>query len=132
MHICDNGGGMGKNMAYDISAAMSQKTEMDKAADEITRIITRLENTRNEFLSGWKCSEVFDVETVIEDNIRRLKLLRGELQDVGHSILKNAEDIRLEEELKAKEEERLAREEAYRVAENIEYGVNVNNIDLRK
>ncbi len=130
-------------MEYDVSAAMAQKTELDKAADEITMIISRLENARNEYIAGWKSAEVYDVESAIDADIRKLRSLRDEIQDAGHAILKNAEDIqreeeerlaREEEERRAKEEEeRLAREEEERLAaENAAKEIISRIMNLRK
>ena len=105
-------------MGFDINAAMAQKTELDRAADDITSLIDQLEKTRTEFLVGWKSSEVYDMEAVFDENIRRLKRIRSELQETGQCILKNVEDIqREEEERRAREEaERRAREETERRA----------------
>ena len=129
-------------MAYDVSAAMAQKTELDKAADEITMIISRLENARNEYIAGWKSAEVYDVESAIDADIRKLRSLRDEIQDAGHAILKNAEDIQREEERLAREEEerrakeeeeRLAREEEERLAaENAAKEIISRIMNLRK
>ena len=105
-------------MGFDASAAMAHKTELDRAADDITSLIHQLEKTRAEFMSGWRSVEVYDMEAAFDENIRRLERLRSELQETGQCILKNAEDIqREEEERRAREEaERRAREEAERRA----------------
>ena len=105
-------------MGFDINAAMAQKTELDRAADDITSLIHQLEKTRAEFMSGWRSVEVYDMEAAFDENIRRLERLRSELQETGQCLLKNAEDIqREEEERRAREEaERRAREEAERRA----------------
>ena len=105
-------------MGIDVQAAMAQKTELDRAADDITSMILQLEKTRGEFVTGWRSPEIYDMESAFDENIRRLERIRAELQETGQCILKNADDIqREEEERRAREEaERRAREEAERRA----------------
>ena len=106
-------------MSLDFAAAVAQKNELDKAADEILTIKNQLERAKEGYKSGWRSPEVYDMEAAIDRTIRRLENLQRELQDTGHCILKNAEDIQREEEERraAEEARRRAEEESRRRAE---------------
>ena len=98
-------------MAIDIDAARAQQRELNMVADEVAYVKRRLQRHQETLDAAWKSPEIKGMDAVIEELIRRLNRLSGELENLGHDVMVTAQEIKTEEE-----EALLAAEEALRMA----------------
>lgn len=103
-------------MAIDIEAVRAQQRELNMVSDEVSSVRRRLERHQETLDDAWKSAEVKGIDSAIEDIVRRLNRLAGDLEDLGHDVMVTGEEIKEEEEEEAR---RLAEEEeeARRLAE---------------
>lgn len=94
----------GKNMAIDIEAVRAQQRELNMVSDEISFVKRKLKRHQNLLDEAWKSTEVRGIDFAIEDIIRKLNRLAGDLEDLGHDVMVTGEEIRAEEEARAVEE----------------------------
>lgn len=102
-----------KNMAIDIEAVRAQQRELNMVSDEVSSVKRRLNRHQESLDDAWRSAEIKGIDAAIEDIVRRLNRLAGDLEDLGHDVMVTGEEIRAEEEAaEAAEEEarRLAAE----------------------
>lgn len=107
-------------MAIDMDAVRAQQREFSGVSDEILTIKRKLTRYQESLDDGWRSVEVKGIDSCLEDIIRRLGRLAGDLEDLGHDVMGAGEEIRAEEEARRRAEEearRRAEEEARRRAE---------------
>lgn len=91
-------------MAIDMEAVRARQRELNAVSDEISSVKRRLKRHRDMLDAAWKSPEIRGIDSAIEDIVRRLKRLSGDLEDLGHDILVTGEEIMAEEEAAAAEE----------------------------
>ncbi|MCM1056109.1 MAG: hypothetical protein NC517_00655 [Firmicutes bacterium] len=67
-------------------------------SDEILSVKRRLNRHRESLDDAWKSAEIKGIDSVIEDIVRRLNRLAGDLDDLGHDCLAAGEEIKAERE----------------------------------
>lgn len=93
-------------MAIDIEAVRAQQRELNMVSDEVSSVKRRLKRHQEALDDAWKSAEIKGIDSAIEDIVRRLNHLAGDLDDLGHDVMATGEEIRTEEEaLEAAEEE---------------------------
>lgn len=102
-------------MAIDIEAVRAQQRELNMVSDEVASVKRRLTRHQEALDEAWRSAEIKGLDSAIEDIVRRLNRLAGDLEDLGHDVMVTGEEIKAEEEaaLAAEEEAlRLAAENA--------------------
>lgn len=84
-------------MAIDMEAVRAQQRELNIAADEMILIKHRMSRHREALDEAWKSAEIKGLDTAIEDVVRRLGRLSGDLEDLGRDVLITGEEIETEE-----------------------------------
>lgn len=93
-------------MAIDIEAVRAQQRELNMVSDEVSSVKRRLKRHQEALDDAWKSAEIRGIDSAIEDIVRRLNHLAGDLEDLGHDVMVTGEEIRAEEEaVEAAEEE---------------------------
>lgn len=104
-------------MAIDIETVRAQQRELNMVSDEVSSVKRRLKCHQESLDDAWKSAEIKGIDLAIEEIVRRLSRLAGDLEDLGHDVMLTGEEIKAEEEAAAAEARRLAAEaEARRIA----------------
>lgn len=98
-------------MAIDIEAVRAQQRELNMVSDEVSAIKRRLNRHRETLDDAWKSAEIKGIDSAMEDLVRRLNRMTGDLEDLGHDVMVTGEEIRAEEKAA-----QAAEEEARRLA----------------
>ena len=107
-------------MAIDIETVRAQQRELNMVSDEVSSVKRKLKHYQESLDNAWKSAEIKGIDLAIEEIVRRLNRLAGDLEDLGHDVMLTGEEIKAEEEAAAAEAGRLAaaaEEEARRAAE---------------
>lgn len=106
-------------MAIDIETVRSQQRELNMVSDEVSSVRRKLKHHQETLDDAWRSPEMKGIDLAIEEILRRLNRLAGDLEDLGHDVMVTGEEIKAEEEAAAAEEARriaAAAEEARRRA----------------
>lgn len=98
-------------MAIDMEAVRAQQRELNMVSDEVSSVKRRLNRHQEALDDAWKSIEIKGLDAAIEDVVRRLNRLAGDLEDMGHDVMVTGEEIKAEEEAaeaEAEEAQRLA------------------------
>ena len=98
-------------MAIDIETVRAQQRELNMVSDEVSSVKRRLNRHQEALNDAWKSAEIKGIDAAIEDVVRRLNRLAGDLEDMGHDVMVAGEEIKAEEEAaeaEAEEARRLA------------------------
>lgn len=71
-------------------------------SDELSSVKHRLKAHQELLDNAWKGIEINGIDSAIEDIIRRLNRISGNLEDLGHDIMATGEEIKAEEEEQGK------------------------------
>lgn len=107
-------------MAIDIETVRAQQRELNMVSDEVSSVKRRLKCHQESLDDAWKSAEIKGIDLAIEEIVRRLSRLAGDLEDLGHDVMLTGEEIKAEEEAAAAAEARriaAAAEEARKAAE---------------
>ena len=85
-------------MAIDMDAVRAQQRELNMVSDEVSSVKRRLNRHQEALDAAWKSAEIKGIDSAIEDIVRRLNRLAGDLEDLGHDVMVTGEEIRAEEE----------------------------------
>lgn len=88
-------------MAINIEAVRAQQRELNMVSDEISSVKRKLMRHQDALDGAWKSSEIRGIDSVIEELVRRMNRLAGELEDLGHDVMRTGEEIKAEEEAAA-------------------------------
>lgn len=91
-------------MAIDIEAVRAQQRELNMAADELSFVKRRMKRHRDLLDEAWKSAEIRGIDSAIEDAVRRLNRLAGDLEDLGHDVMVTGIELKAEEEAAAEEQ----------------------------
>lgn len=107
-------------MAIDIETVRAQQRELNMVSDEVSLIKRRLKCHQELLDDSWKSAEIKGIDLAVEEIVRRLSRLAGDIEDLGHDVMLTGEEIKAEEKAAAAEEARriaAAAEEARKAAE---------------
>ena len=88
-------------MGIDINLAKSQANELSQQAAELRIAVKKLSEYKTSLKSYWKGKEVSPIITAIDNNIKKIKKVIEELEDLETDIKKAANDIKREEDAAA-------------------------------
>lgn len=93
-------------MAIDIETVRSQQKELNMVSDEVSSVRRKLKHHQETLDDAWRSPEVKGIDLAIEEILRRLNRLAGDLENLGHDVMVTGEEIKAEEEAAAAEEAR--------------------------
>lgn len=88
-------------MAIDREAVRAQQRELNRVSDEVLSVKRKLKRHQNLLDDAWKSAEIKGIDSAIEEAVRQLNRLAGDLEDLGHDVMAAGEEISCEEEMEA-------------------------------
>lgn len=88
-------------MAIDREAVRAQQRELNRVSDEVLSVKRKLKRHQNLLDDAWKSAEIKGIDLAIEEIVRQLNRLAGDLEDLGHDVMAAGEEISCEEEMEA-------------------------------
>lgn len=86
-------------MEIDMEAVRAQQREFNRVSDEILSVKRKMERYQELLDEAWKSTGIKGVDCAIEDIVRRLNRLAGDLEELGHDVIVTGEEIRAEGEV---------------------------------
>lgn len=84
-------------MAIDMDAVRAQQRELNMVSDEVASVKRKLVRHQETLDAAWKSAEIKGMDSAIEDIVRRLNRLAGDLEDLGHDVMVTGEEINTED-----------------------------------
>lgn len=81
-------------MAIDMEAVRAQQRELNMVSDEVLFVKRKLKRHQDSLDDVWKSAEIRGIDLAIEDVVRRLSRLAGDLEDLGHDIMVTGMEVR--------------------------------------
>lgn len=84
-------------MAIDIDTVRAQQRELNRVSDEVLSVKRKLKRHQEILDDAWKSAEIKGIDLAIEEIVRRLNRLSGDLDDLAHDVMVTGKEIKAEE-----------------------------------